>query len=582
MTAPEPAAPAKPAEKADRSGPPPRRSRAAVVAGGILASRLAGLARVRAAAYFFGVGPHADVLEAALKGPNLLQNLLGEGTVSAAFIPVYSRLLAAGREREAGRFAGAILGLLVALAAALALAGVVLARPIVALLTPGFAGDAARIAAGELAVDRFELAVVAVRIIFPMTGVLTLSAWALGVLNSHRRFFLPYVAPVLWNAAILAGLAAGAWAAFGEAVPARPSALPAGALGRVLIAACWGALAGGVAQFAVQLPLVFRLLRGFRPSLSTRVTGVREALAAFGPVVAGRGVYQLSGYLDLVLASLLAAGALGALRYAQVLYLLPISLFGLSVAAAELPELARLKGDGLAPLRGDELAPFFRRLRGSLAQMMFLTLPTAFGYLAFGSLLVAALYRTGSFGDEGNRLVYLLLCGYTLGLPATTASRLLQNSFYALSETRVPARVAVLRVAVSVAVAVPLMFWLDRFPVAAGEEASAGSPLFLGAAGLAVGSAVGAWVELAALRRALAVRLPGFAVPWGALARSAALAAAALAPAVAVAWALPAGWHPAPRALAVVAAYGLAYLGGARLLGVPELEAWAGRFGRRG
>jgi putative peptidoglycan lipid II flippase len=303
---------------------------------------------------------------------------------------------------------------------------------------------------------------------------------------------------------------------------------------------------------------------------------VREALAAFGPVVAGRGVYQLAGYLDLVLASLLAAGALGALRYAQVLYLLPISLFGLSVAAAELPELARLTGS--------ERESFFQRLRGSLAQMMFLTLPTALGYLAFGSLLVAALYRTGSFGVTEQRLVYLVLCGYTLGLPATTASRLLQNSFYALSETRTPARIAVARVAVSAAVAVPLMLWLDRFEVLAGEAAAGGAasrPLFLGALGLAGGSAVGAWIELAALRRALARRLPGFAPPWRALARSTALAAAALAPAAAVAWALPAAWHPALRALAVVAAYGAAYLGGARLLRLPELAAWTGRLGRR-
>jgi len=123
------------------------------------------------------------------------------------------------------------------------------------------------------------------------------------------------------------------------------------------------------------------------------------------------------------------------------------------------------------------------------------------------------------------------------------------------------------------------MFWLDRFPVAAGE--AAGHRLFLGALGLAVGSAVGAWIELAALRRALAARLPGFAAPWAALARSAALAAAALVPAAALAWALPAGWHPLPRALAVVAAYGAAYLGGARLLGLPELAAWAGWLGRR-
>ncbi len=556
-------------------------SRARVVAAGILASRLAGLVRVRATAYFFGVGPHTDVIEAVFKGPNLLQNLLGEGTISAAFVPVYSRLLAEGRERDAGRFAGAVFGLLLAAAAGLALAGMILARPVVAILTPGFAGDAARVAAGELAIDRFELAVTAVRIVFPMTALLSLSAWALGVLNSHRRFFLAYVAPVVWNAAIVAGLFAGAWAALGEAAPARPATLPADVLSRVLLAACWGALAGGAAQFAIQLPLVVRLLRGFRPSLSTRVTGVREALRAFGPVVAGRGVYQLSSYLDLLLASLLAAGALGALRFAQLLYILPVSLFGLSVAAAELPELARLTGDER------ERDAFFGRLRGSLGQMMFLTLPTAFGYLAFGSLLVDALYRTGSFGGADGRLVYLVLCAYTVGLPATTASRLLQNSFYALSETRAPARIAALRVAVSAAVAVPLMFWLDRFPVGAGGGVAGGAAggaartLFLGAAGLAIGSAAGAWVELGALRSALGRRLPGLAAPWRSLGRSAALAAAALLPAAGAARLVPDGWHPAAAALAVIGVYGAVYLGAARLLGAPELEAWAGRFGRR-
>lgn len=547
-------------------------SRARVVAAGILASRLAGLVRVRATAYFFGVGPHTDVLEAVFKGPNLLQNLLGEGTISAAFVPVYSRLLAEGREREAGRFAGAVFGLLLAAAAGLALAGVLLARPVVALLTPGFAADAARVAAGELAIDRFELAVTAVRIVFPMTAVLALSAWALGVLNSHRRFFLAYVAPVLWNAMIIAGLFAGAWAVAGEPTPALPSGLPAEALSGILLAACWGALAGGVAQFAVQLPLVLRLLRGFRPSLSTRVAGVREALRAFGPVVAGRGVYQLSSYLDLVLASLLAAGALGALRFAQLLYVLPVSLFGLSIAAAELPELARLTGA--------ERNAFFGRVRGSLGQMMFLTLPTALGYLAFGSLLVGALYRTGSFDAADVRLVYLVLCGYTLGLPATAASRLLQSSFYALSETKVPAKIAALRVAVSAAVAVPLMFWLDRFPVTA-PGGGGGRALFLGAAGLAIGSAAGAWVELGALRSALVRRLPDFAAPWRSIGRTAALAAAALVPAAAAAWMVPAEWHPAPAALAVIGLYGAIYLGAARLLGLPELEAWLGRFGRR-
>ncbi len=155
---------------------PSRQSHAGTVAAGIFCSRILGLVRQATVAYFFGIGAHTDVFEAALKGPNLLQNLLGEGTISAAFIPIYSRLLDEGRAREAGRFAGAIFGLLVATAATLVLIGIALAEPLVTILTPGFIDDAAKVAAGELAINRFELTVQAIRIIFPMTGVLVLSA----------------------------------------------------------------------------------------------------------------------------------------------------------------------------------------------------------------------------------------------------------------------------------------------------------------------------------------------------------------------------------------------------------------------
>ncbi|MDP9122361.1 MAG: murein biosynthesis integral membrane protein MurJ, partial [Acidobacteriota bacterium] len=171
---------------------------------GILLSRLFGLLRESTSAHFFGVGPYADALTAALRVPNVVQNLLGEGTLSASFIPIYSRMLAEGRREEAGRFAGAIFGLLLAAAAGLALIGIVFARPLVALLAWGYRGDAALVGAGVTQVDRFELTVVAVRILFPTSAFLVLAAWALGVLNSHRRFFLPYFAPVLWNSSMIA------------------------------------------------------------------------------------------------------------------------------------------------------------------------------------------------------------------------------------------------------------------------------------------------------------------------------------------------------------------------------------------
>jgi putative peptidoglycan lipid II flippase len=565
-------------------GPAPGRGGAASVGAGILLSRLAGLVREQTVAFFFGVGPHADALTAALRVPNALQNLLGEGALSAAFIPIYSRLVEEGRRDEAGRFAGAIFGLLLAAAAALALAGVVLARPLVALLAPGFLADAAAVSAGRAAVDRFALSVTAVRVLFPMTGCLVLSVWALGVLNSHRRFFLPYFAPVLWNSAmiaalLLAGHAAGAWpsAAHGVAGAAAGSAAAPIALAvrdHLLGAFCWGALAGGLLQFLVQLPAVARVIRGFRPALSTRVPGVREALAAWGPVVAGRGVVQIAGYVDLFLATLLATGATGANRYAQMLYILPISLFGMSIAASELPELSRLRGEAALPA-------LLGRVRRALGAVAFLNVPTVVGYLAFGHLVVGAVYRHGSFGGADQGLVYLVLCGYSIGIVATTSSRLLQNTFYALGDTRAPARIAALRVGAAAALALPLMFWLDRYPVPPrfGPQPP-GQQLFLGTLGLAIASAAGAWLELARLRAALRRRLPEFDLPWRDDLRILLLALAAALPA-ALLWRLLPPRPGLVTAIPVLAAYGLLYLLAARLAGRPELSAIAGRLGRR-
>ena len=196
---------------------PRSRAGAASVFAGIVLSRMMGFVREGAFARYFGVGPHQDALTAAMRVPNVLQNLLGEGALSASFIPIYSGLLEEGRDEEAGRFAGAIFGLMVAAAAAFALLGILLARPIVILLAPGFLRDAAAVAAGQMTVDRFALAVTGIRILFPMTGLLVLSVWALAILNSNRRFFLPYFAPVLWNSAIVAAL----WLPLGS--PARPA-----------------------------------------------------------------------------------------------------------------------------------------------------------------------------------------------------------------------------------------------------------------------------------------------------------------------------------------------------------------------
>lgn len=533
------------------------------VAAGVLTSRLFGLLRERMVAHYFGVGAYADVFATALRGPNVVQNLLGEQALSAAFIPIYSRKLSQGDAREAGRFAGAIFGLLLAAAALLTLAGVLFARPIVAVLATGYFADAALIATGEGSVDRFELAVMAVRLLFPMTGFLVLAAWCLGVLNSHRRFFLPYFSPVLWNSAIIAALVWMGSRLAGEEGPRAGRSL--------LYAACVGALVGGVLQFLVQLPAVARVLRGFRLSWSTRVPGVREALTNFVPVVAGRGVVQLSHYVDLFVASFLSVGALGALSWAQRLATLPLSLFGISFAAAELPELSRIED------RPDVVAS---RLGRALSQAWFLTVPATVGYLVFGFVFVGALYRTGSFGLLDNWLVYLVLGGYTLGLLPNVASRLLQTPFYARRDTRTPALIAALRVVVTAVLGVLLSFWWDGYRLAPlvrpllGPFAGEAKELGLGAVGLAVAAAVGSWLELVVLVRALGGE-PRFRLPWGAVARMAGLAVLAALP-PAAAWPFLGPWHPVLLALVLGGAFAILYLvlGVAlgRRLGLPEAD----------
>jgi len=380
------------------------------------------------------------------------------------------------------------------------------------------------------------------------------------------------------------------------------AALSLATLDHLLFAACVGALLGGVLQFGVQVPLVWRVIRGFRLSVSTRVTGVRRAISAFWPVVSGRGVVQLGAWLDVFLASYLVEGAVGALNYAQTLYILPISLFAMSVAAAELPELSRTlapapggsagatAGGGAATVR---VAGHGSRVDRSLGQIALLVVPTVIGYLAFGYLVVGAIFRTGSFDAHSNLLVYGILAAYTLGLPASAGSRLFQNVFFALSDTRTPAKIAAQRVLLAAAVAVPTMLALDRLPVPAGLSGlvaalggggggggGVAEGLRFGAVGLAVGSAVGAWYELIRLVRAAHRRLSDLALPGGALARQGATALGSAAAATLVWWALP-PLHPALVALCVIGVYAGLYLGAAWWLHFPELDAWLGRLARR-
>jgi len=432
-----------------------------MVGAGIFFSRISGFVRDVIFAYFFGNTGLADVWRVSLKAPNVIQNLLGEGTLSASVIPVYAEFLEQGREEDAGRFAGAVLGILMVVAGGAALLGILLAPALVPAFF--FRWDT----------EKLALTTRMVQILFPMTAVLVVSAWALAVLNSHRRFFISYVAPVAWNGAILCTLVA-----LGFGMGWSGSTL--------LVAVAWGAFGGGVLQLIVQLPFVIPLLSHFRLSLSRMASGVTEAIRNFIPVVAARGVVNIGSLLDVFLAALLVEGAVAALGYAQTLYLLPISLFGMSIAASELPELSRQRARP-----PEELAA---QVSTALERIHFLLIPSTLAFVLLGDLFIGGIYQRGSFLATDTPVVHAVLAAYALGLLASSGSRVLSTAFYALRDTRTPARVAYLRVALSLAIGVSLMFPLDGF--------GSGSLRF-GAVGLAMGASVAAWVEYVMLRRRL-------------------------------------------------------------------------------
>jgi putative peptidoglycan lipid II flippase len=509
-----------------------------MVALGILLSRLLGLVRNRVFAHYFGTSDAADAFNAAFRIPNFLQNLFGEGVLSASFIPVYAGLRARGEHEEARRVAGAVAGLLALVSSLLVLAGVLLTPWLIAVIAPGFHGE------------KRELTIRLVRILFPGAGLLVLSAWCLGVLNSHRRFFLSYAAPVLWNLAIIA------------AIVAR------GSLGQFALAevAAWGAVLGSLLQLGVQLPTVVRLLGGRIGGVGWRGPPVAKVLRNFGPVFVGRGVVQISAYVDTVLASLLPTGAVAALSYAQVLYTLPVSLFGMSVSAAELPTMSGATGSTA------ERAEFLRgRLGGGLRQIAFFVVPSAVAFLALGDVITGALYQSGEFTPGTTLYVWGILAGSAVGLLASTMGRLYASTYYALEDTRTPLRYGLIRVVLTVGLGYLCALPLPR---------ALGIDQRWGAAGLTASAGIAGWLEFLLLRRTLNARIGVTGLPLPLTARLWTAAAAGAAAAWILRAAIPVR-QPVAEAVLLLGTYGGIYLLVTARLGVSEAAAVLRRLGLR-
>jgi putative peptidoglycan lipid II flippase len=310
---------------------------------------------------------------------------------------------------------------------------------------------------------------------------------------------------------------------------------------------------------------VARLLRSLRPSLEVRDEGVRATLRAFGPVVLGRGSVQLSSYLDTLLASYLGSPMVAAIGYAQILALLPVSLFGMAVSAAELPAMSGELGDA------ETVAAKLReRLRGALRRVVFLVVPSAVAFVALGGAIVTILFQTGRFDADDTRVVWIILAGSAIGLSAGTQGRLLSSAFYALGDTKSPLRAALVRVAITLAAGWALVLPLrDAFGYS--EE--------WGAFGLTASAGVAAWVEFALLKAWLARRIGSVPIP--AKLGFGCLGAASIAGAIGLGayWALTEviAMRAVFASLIVVPLFGVVYLGVMIAARVPEANAFVRR-----
>jgi putative peptidoglycan lipid II flippase len=506
-----------------------------LVGAGILISRIVGLIRQRVFAHYFGTSAAGDAFSAAFRIPNFLQNIFGEGALSASFIPVYAKLLAHDDEEEAAHVANAVLGLLALAVSLIVLTGVLTTPYLISAIAPGFKGETR------------ELTIRLVRVLFPGAGLLVLSAWCLGVLNSHHRFFISYTAPVAWNLSMIASLVV-----FGRRVGQFPLAEYV----------AWGSVIGSALQFGVQWPTVIKLVRRIRPVLDVASEHVKTVVRNFFPVFMSRGVVQISAFVDAVLASFLPEGSVVALTYAQSLYTLPVSLFGMSVSAAELPAMSRAIGST------EEVADVLRkRLDDGLRRIAFFIIPSSMAFLALGDVIAAVLYQTGQFKHDAAIFVWGILAGSTVGLLASTLGRLYSSTYYALHDTRTPLRYAIVRVTLTTVLGYAFALPLPR---------RLGIDPKWGVAGLTASAGIAGWIEFALLRRSLNRRIgrTGLSASYVVKLWVAALLAADI------------GWtfklllgelHPIPLAAVVLGGYGVAYFGVAWFLEVSESRVVIGK-----
>ncbi|MCA0370009.1 MAG: murein biosynthesis integral membrane protein MurJ [Proteobacteria bacterium] len=388
-----------------------------------MGSRIVGFLRTTLMANFLGTGAMADAAAIAVKIPSLLRRVFAEGAMNAAFVPTFSRLLAASGKDEARTYAEEILSILVLVLAVLTIIAEIFMPTLISLFLPGF----------KATPERFEYTVVFTRITFPFILLISLTALYGGVLNSLERFAAVAASPMMGNIAILA-----------VAFALLPMSETAGH------AFCWGALACGVVQwFWVLVPTHNEgmRLRLRRPRITP---GVRKFFLLVGPAAAGSGVVQINIFLDMFIASYLPTGGISFLNYAERLNQLPLSMLGTAVGTALLPLLSKQwrLGQEKEAMESQNLA---------LEYAILFSAPALIALIVFAEPLVKVLYEHGKFTSEDSHQTALTLIALVSGLPAYIMVKIFSTSFFAREDTKTPVVTAVCAVGLNLALNLALI-----------------------------------------------------------------------------------------------------------------------------
>jgi putative peptidoglycan lipid II flippase len=405
---------------------------ATIVGLGTLASRVLGLVRDQVTAYYFGAGPIADAFFVAFRLPNFLRRLLAEGALTPAFIPVFSdRLKQEGITGAAALFRGAFT-LMALLLTALTVSGCIFAPLIVTILAPGFAA----------APEQFNLTVTLVRILFPYIFFMSLTALAMGALNTLGRFTVSALGPVALNVSMILA-----------AVLLSPK------LETPILGLAIGVILGGFLQLFIQLPQLWRAGPFLKISLKFKDPAIWKMFALMGPAALGGAAYQISILINTQLVSFLPQGSVSWLYYADRLVQFPLGIFSIALATAVLPALAAQSS------KGDDEG-FKKTLQETVGLSFFITIPAVVGLIVMSRPLVELIFQRGEFDSQSSWETSKALWAYVLGLPFLSGVSLMARAFYSRSNTKTPAIVASISLAAGLIAAAALMFPLKHVGLA--------------------------------------------------------------------------------------------------------------------